>query len=79
MGEPLKSFFDKSLVREIARELRGAYPPLDEDAFVRDAVRGLRTMELTARGRTSPTSCADTYPTTFHAPSTSSFLPSGQN
>jgi 3-methyladenine DNA glycosylase AlkC len=50
VAEALKTFFDARLVRELARELRDAYRPLDEKAFVRDAVRGLSALELTARG-----------------------------
>jgi 3-methyladenine DNA glycosylase AlkC len=49
--EKLKDFFDERIVREIADQLKSAYRPLDERAFVRECLSGLAELELTDRGR----------------------------
>lgn len=45
----LKDLFDERSVRAIARELRSAYPRLDERGFARDCLAGLADLELTGR------------------------------
>jgi 3-methyladenine DNA glycosylase AlkC len=47
--EPLKHFFDASLVRSIADELRRAHPPLRRDSFVAACCNGLGELSLTER------------------------------
>lgn len=50
MAELLKDSFDTRVVRSIAADIHSAYAAFDEAAFVRDATRGLKDLELTARG-----------------------------
>lgn len=45
----LKDVFNPVLVREIATELRLAYPPFDATAFVARSMNGLNQLELTGR------------------------------
>lgn len=49
--EPLKTFFSEKLVKRLASDLVRAYPQFPTRAFVRDACRGLETLELLDRGR----------------------------
>jgi 3-methyladenine DNA glycosylase AlkC len=51
MGEPLKTFFSKALVRRLARDLARAEPGFGARAFVAQATRGLEKLELLDRGR----------------------------
>lgn len=51
MSETLKSHFDVTTVRRIGAMLRAADSSFDEQRFVRDAARGLETLELLDRGR----------------------------
>ena len=51
MPGKLKDFYGEGVVREIARQLKSAYRPLDEGAFVRESLSGLAELELTDRGR----------------------------
>ena len=50
MADTLKSLFDARMVRSIAADLHQAHPALDVRAFVRDALDGLESLELIARG-----------------------------
>jgi hypothetical protein len=50
MANKLKDFFDARLITSIARDLRAAYPALDQQAFVAQCLAGLRSLELMARG-----------------------------
>ena len=49
MADALKDFFNRDLVRQLARQLRGVYPAFDEARFVSGCTRGLGALELTAR------------------------------
>lgn len=50
MADALKHFFDLRVVRSIAADLRRACPAFNEERFTADALRGLETLALTARG-----------------------------
>jgi 3-methyladenine DNA glycosylase AlkC len=49
MAEPLKNFFDRSLVKDIGQSLQKAWAPFDLEAFVREAAAGLAALELKGR------------------------------
>lgn len=51
MADALKTFFSPALVKRLARSLASAAPSFPESAFVRDASRGLASLELLDRGR----------------------------
>jgi len=50
MAGKLKDFFDRRIVRSIARELRAAHPDFDERGFVAACLAGLGDLELLPRG-----------------------------
>lgn len=50
MATPLKHLFDAAVVRSIGEDIRAVHRRFDEPAFVRDAMKGLTKLELTARG-----------------------------
>jgi 3-methyladenine DNA glycosylase AlkC len=50
VAEQLKHFFNEPVVRAIAADLRRAWPPFRERAFVAACLAGLGELELTARG-----------------------------
>lgn len=50
MAEPLKHFFDRSVIRAIADSLHAVYPALEPRAFVAECLDGLDDLELMARG-----------------------------
>lgn len=50
MAPKLKDYFDRGVVVSIARELRSAHHAFEEAAFVRECMKGLEALELTARG-----------------------------
>jgi|SRR5690606_31079975 len=50
MAEPLKHSINASVVRSLGRELARAQPTFPERAFVRACLKGLDSLELTARG-----------------------------
>lgn len=50
MADTLKSLFNERMVRSIADDLKRAYPSLAYARFVRDAMDGLESLELTQRG-----------------------------
>jgi 3-methyladenine DNA glycosylase AlkC len=51
MAAALKLFFDESLVRGIARDIARVHAAFPEQAFIRQCLHRLDTLELTARGR----------------------------
>ncbi|MCU0657733.1 MAG: DNA alkylation repair protein [Polyangiaceae bacterium] len=51
MAEPLKHFFDRTLVSRLGASLRSAQPDFPEQPFVSEAARGLDRMELMDRAR----------------------------
>lgn len=51
MGEPLKTFFSRTLVRRLADDLARVHPHFPVRAFTQDACRGLDDLELLDRGR----------------------------
>jgi 3-methyladenine DNA glycosylase AlkC len=51
MGEPLKTFFSRALVRRLAGDIARVHPDFPSRAFTNDACRGLDDLELLARGR----------------------------
>lgn len=51
MAEPLKAFFSAALVRDIGASLARAHPAFPLEPFVRDAARGLESLELLGRAR----------------------------
>lgn len=50
MAATLKSWFGKGTVEALGAAVSRAWPPFPQDAFVRDALRGLSSKELLARG-----------------------------
>jgi 3-methyladenine DNA glycosylase AlkC len=51
MAEPLKTFFSPALVRDIGASLARVWTEFPLDHFVRDASRGLESLELLGRAR----------------------------
>ncbi|MBX3234281.1 MAG: DNA alkylation repair protein [Labilithrix sp.] len=51
MGEPLKVFFNRDLVRRLAGEIGRVHPGFEERAFVERAAKGLEELELLERGK----------------------------
>ena len=51
MGEPLKTFFSRALVRRLARDVARVHLDFPVRAFTNDACRGLDALELLDRGR----------------------------
>ena len=51
MATTLKTFFSPELVRRLAADLQAAHADFPVAAFVRDATRGLNSLELLDRGR----------------------------
>lgn len=51
MAEPLKHFFDRSLVARLGASLKAAHPTFPEADFVASASRGLADLELLDRAR----------------------------
>jgi 3-methyladenine DNA glycosylase AlkC len=51
MGEPLKTFFSRALVRRLAGDIARVHPGFAVGAFTNDACRGLDGLELLDRGR----------------------------
>jgi 3-methyladenine DNA glycosylase AlkC len=51
MGEPLKTFFSRALVRRLAGDIARVHPGFPVRAFTNDARRGLDALELLDRGR----------------------------
>jgi len=49
VAEPLKNFFDRTLVASIAADLGRVHPALEQAAFVREAVRGMAALTLMQR------------------------------
>jgi 3-methyladenine DNA glycosylase AlkC len=49
MADELRTFFNDALIREIARDLKRAYPALKERAFVAECLDGLAPLSLTGR------------------------------
>ena len=50
MAESLKTFFGRRVVESIALDLSQAHPAFDKKRFIAEAVRGLESLELLARG-----------------------------
>ena len=46
----LKSFFNRQIVEEIARDLHAAHPKFNRQAFIAESLAGLDRLELIARG-----------------------------
>jgi 3-methyladenine DNA glycosylase AlkC len=51
LGEPLKTFFSKALVRRLAGDIARVHPGFPVRDFTNDACRGLDALELLDRGR----------------------------
>lgn len=51
MGEPLKTFFSRDLVRRMAADIVRVHPGFPVRAFTKDACRGLESKELLDRAR----------------------------
>jgi 3-methyladenine DNA glycosylase AlkC len=51
LGEPLKTFFSKALVRRLAGDIARVHPAFPVRDFTNDACRGLDALELLDRGR----------------------------
>jgi hypothetical protein len=51
LGEPLKTFFSKALVRRLAADIARVHPGFPVRDFTNDACRGLDAFELLDRGR----------------------------
>lgn len=51
MAEPLKNFFSPALVKRLACEVGRVYPAFDAAAFIREATRGMESLELMDRGK----------------------------
>ena len=51
VGQPLKTFFSKALVRRLAGDIARVYPGFPVRGFTNDASRGLDALELLDRGR----------------------------
>lgn len=67
MAEPLKTFFSRALVEQIAKTIQGVSPPFPAKAFVRDASRGLEDLELLARARHIATALREHLPQRYDA------------
>ncbi len=65
MAEPLKRFFDETLVTRIAERLQAAWSPFDRAAFVRQGAKGLDDMELKARAAHIAQAMATHLPSSF--------------
>ncbi len=46
----LKSFFNRTIVEEIARDLHAAHPKFNRKTFIAESLEGLDRLELIARG-----------------------------
>lgn len=51
MAEPLKNYFDERVPRAIARQVAGAWPAFQDDAFLRGTLEGYDDLGLMDRGR----------------------------
>jgi 3-methyladenine DNA glycosylase AlkC len=51
VGDPLKTFFSRSLVRRLAADIAQVHPSFPVNPFVADASKGLEALELLDRGR----------------------------
>ena len=49
LAERLKYFFNETVIRAIARDIRSQHPPFDETSFVAMCMEGLEDLELTER------------------------------
>ena len=65
MGDALKTFFSPSLVRRLAADLRRADASFPSSGFVKDATRGLHSLELLDRGRHIASALAKHLPPSY--------------
>jgi 3-methyladenine DNA glycosylase AlkC len=65
MADALKTFFSPALVRRLAADLARAHPAFPVDRFVRDACRGLASLELLDRGRHIANALATHLPASY--------------
>jgi 3-methyladenine DNA glycosylase AlkC len=49
MPDELRDFYNAAVIRDIARDLKAAYPSFAEGKFVREALQGLAPLSLTGR------------------------------
>lgn len=49
MASELRSFYDASVIRDIALDLKRAYPPFKQKAFIAECLDGLEPLSLTGR------------------------------
>ncbi len=65
MAEPLKTFFSESLVREIAKSIKGVFPAFKTASFVTAGSTGLSDLELLDRARHIAKALGDHLPADF--------------
>lgn len=67
MAEPFKNLINAALVRDAAAHLKRHAPGFDDTGFVRQATRGLDTLEMKARAMQIATALEHTLPVEFDA------------
>jgi 3-methyladenine DNA glycosylase AlkC len=65
VGEPLKTFFSRSLIRRLAADIEGVHPEFPARAFIQTACQGLEALELLDRGRHIASALAKHLPRSY--------------